>query len=309
MGFKSVFDSEAQNWYFTDGNIKGTTTNINGVQYINLKRKADHVANILTVETSWHKRLGHISWKKLKRLSTKLPYITCESPKTNCDICLTSKAKRNIFRDAPPSTSEVLGRIHSDVCGPFEPDFEGNKYFITFIDEFSRNCSLSTFRSRDMVVDLIKQYINWAENQTGLSVKIFISDNGKEYICSDVKSYFKEKGIDHIQIPSYSPQCNGIAERKNQSLCMMARSLVKEANLNQKTSQKVWSLAIKQANFIQNRVHSDATGKIPLNVFYENERKAYLKHVKRFGSLVYVHDHKMSKFAPRATKGMLAGQT
>ena len=90
-----------------------------------------------------------------------------------------------------------------------------------------------------MVVDLIKQYINWAENQTGLSVKIFISDNGKEYICSDVKSYFKEKGIDHIQIPSYSPQCNGIAERKNQSLCMMARSLVKEANLNQKISQKV----------------------------------------------------------------------
>lgn len=32
MGFKSVFDSETQNWYFTDGNIKGTTTNINGVQ-------------------------------------------------------------------------------------------------------------------------------------------------------------------------------------------------------------------------------------------------------------------------------------
>lgn len=44
-----------------------------------------------------------------------------------------------------------------------------------------------------MVVDLIKQYIYWAENQTGLKVKTVSSDNGKEYICSNTKNYFKKK--------------------------------------------------------------------------------------------------------------------
>jgi len=66
-----------------------------------------------------------------------------------------------------------------------------------------------------MVVDLIKQYIYWAENQTGLKVKTVSSDNGKEYICSNTKNYLKKKGIDHIQISPYSLKCNGISERKN----------------------------------------------------------------------------------------------
>jgi hypothetical protein len=45
-----------------------------------------------------------------------------------------------------PFASEValrakhsLGVVHSNVCGPFpEPSLEGNKYFVSFVDEFTR---------------------------------------------------------------------------------------------------------------------------------------------------------------------------
>ena len=135
-----------------------------------------------------------------------------------------------------------------------------------------------------------------------------MSDNGREYFCTEVKNFFKEKGIEHIEIPPYSPQSNGIAERKNQSLCTMARCLIKEANLDSSTVKLLWSLVVKQANFIFNRVPRSATNQIPLEVFNGKKKKVYLKHVKRFGSLVYLHNPQMPKLDSRATKMMLVGQ-
>ena len=123
-----------------------------------------------------------------------------------------------------------------------------------------------------------------------------------------MRNFFDRKGIEQIEIPPYSPQSNGIAARKNQSLCTMARCLIKEANLDSTTAKLIWSLVVKQANFILNRVPSSATNQIPLHVFYGKKKRVYLKHVKRFGSLVYVHNPQMPKLDSRATKMMLVGQ-
>ena len=149
-----------------------------------------------------------------------------------CDTCLSAKAKRNSFNKTKPSTKVVLGRIYSDISKLYDPDFNKNQYFITFIDEFSRNCFIFTFKSKFIVYELIKQFINWAETQTDKRVKSFVSDNEREYVGAKVRNFFDRKGIEQIEIPPYSPQSNGIAARKNQSLCTMAKCLVKEADLN-----------------------------------------------------------------------------
>lgn len=85
--------------------------------------------------------------------------------------------------------------------------------------------------------------------------------------------------------------------------------LIKDANLDSQMAQRIWSLVIKQANFIQNRIPSSSTNEIPLNVFYEDQRKAYLKHIRRFGALVYMHNPQMPKLDSRASKMMLVGQS
>ena len=308
-GFKTWFNTRKENWKIDNGEVMTTTKNVNGVQLIKTMRTIKHVANSSRNETiNWHVRLGHISYKKLKNLSKYLPYVQCGKSSEICEICMTAKSKRNYYNKTKPSTRDVLGRIYSDISGPYDLDFEGNQYFITFIDEFSRNCSVFTFKSKFMVHELIKQYVNWAETQTGKRVKSFVSDNGREYVCAEVRNFFNSKGVEQIEIPPYSPQSNGVAERKNQSLCTMARCLIKEANLDSTTAKLIWSLVVKQANFILNRVPSSATNQIPLHVFYGKKKRVYLKHVKRFGSLVYVHNPQMPKLDSRATKMMLVGQ-
>ena len=129
-GFKTVFCTKLDCWILFDNNIKVFTNNKNGLQIIKMNEDKIFVANATQNEgIDWHNRLGHILFEKLKKLSSIIPHVECGKPRVNCDVCLTSKAKRNIFN----RTKEVLG-------GPYEPDCEGCKYFITFIDEVSRNC-------------------------------------------------------------------------------------------------------------------------------------------------------------------------
>ena len=59
-------------------------------------------------------------------------------PENICEWCMMGKQSRKSFKShLPLRESGVLGVMHSYVCGPFETSsFGGNKYFVSFIDEF-----------------------------------------------------------------------------------------------------------------------------------------------------------------------------
>ena len=64
------------------------------------------------------------------------------------------------------------------------------------------------------------------ENQSGRKLKVLKSDNGGEYFKSEFINYFVDVGIQMQHSIPYTPQQNGVAERKNRSLkemsiCMM----------------------------------------------------------------------------------------
>ncbi|BBN67288.1 hypothetical protein Prudu_35S000400, partial [Prunus dulcis] len=87
----------------------------------------------------WHGRLGHVSLSKIKTLMD-LELI----PKSNidlkhkCEVCVQAKQTRNSFKPVERNT-QILELIHSDVCDSNRsPTRGGNKYFVTFIDDFSR---------------------------------------------------------------------------------------------------------------------------------------------------------------------------
>jgi len=91
----------------------------------------------------WHYRFGHLNFRGRNQLVDKdmilgLPKI--EIPNTVCDTCLLGRQPRNAFSSSTASISkELLNVVYSDVCGPLEVlSLGGNKYFISFVDEFSR---------------------------------------------------------------------------------------------------------------------------------------------------------------------------
>ena len=87
----------------------------------------------------WHKRLGHISRERLERLLKDgiLPNLDFTNLSV-CVDCIKGKQTKHTKKGATRST-KVFEIIHTNICGPFDtPSFGKEKYFITFIDDFSR---------------------------------------------------------------------------------------------------------------------------------------------------------------------------
>ena len=91
----------------------------------------------------WHYRYGHLNFGGLKILQQKnmvegLPQIA--TPNQVCEECVVSKQPHNQFpKGKSKRAKEVLGLVHSDLCGPITPmSNRGKRYFISFIDDFTR---------------------------------------------------------------------------------------------------------------------------------------------------------------------------
>ena len=88
----------------------------------------------------WHCRLGHINKSRINKLAQEgiLNINDCESLPT-CESCLPEKITKSSFTEKDERTSEVLGLIHSDVCGLMNISARGGySYFIIFTDDLSR---------------------------------------------------------------------------------------------------------------------------------------------------------------------------
>ncbi|KAL0436226.1 UNVERIFIED_CONTAM: Retrovirus-related Pol polyprotein from transposon TNT 1-94 [Sesamum radiatum] len=207
----------------------------------------------------WHRRLGHFNFQGLKilhqkKMMTDLPQI--QAVEGACEACLQGKQHKRPF---PSGTSwrakAVLELIHTDVCGPMRtPSHEQNRYFILFIDDYSRMTWVYFMREKSEVFKIFKKFKNLVEKQSGQRIKVLRSDRGKEYNNSEFDKFCEEEGIDHQTTVSYNPQQNGVSERKNRTIMEMARSMLQEKHL----PKAFWAEAVYTAVYLLNRCPTKA---------------------------------------------------
>ena len=129
-----------------------------------------------------------------------------------------------------------------------------------------------------------------------MKIKHIGSDNGTEFKNSGLDDYLDELGITHELSPPYTPQQNGVVERKNRTLVEMARTMLDEY----KTPLRFWIDAIDTACHIINRVYLHKFFK---KTAYEllTDKKPNVSYFKVFGAKCWIRDpHHNSKFAPKA---------
>ena len=86
--------------------------------------------------------------------------------------------------------------IHNDVFGPISvPSLGGAIYYVSFIDDFSRNTSMYFLQKISEVFSKFKEYKVLVENQTGNKIKVLRSDNGGECCEKEFKKFCRECGI------------------------------------------------------------------------------------------------------------------
>ncbi|GAU46952.1 hypothetical protein TSUD_281870 [Trifolium subterraneum] len=160
------------------------------------------------------------------------------APVDTCTVCLLGKHPRSSFKsNLPMRSSEVLNVVHSDNCGPIDVlSTGGNKYFITFVDEYSRMIWLYHIKAKSEAFEVFKRFKTLVEKQSDKSIKVPRTDGGGEYTSKEFENYCKDQGIIHEVTTPYTPQHNGLAERRNRSILDMARSMLKD-----KVSEEVWS--------------------------------------------------------------------
>ena len=284
-GFKVVFVSDKvviskNDMYVGKGYLSDGLFKLN-VMTINNNKNNDSSAYLLDSDNLWHARLGHVNYKSLQKMINMeiLPKFECN--KSKCQVCVESKFAKHPYNSVERN-SEPLDLIHTDICDMKSiPSPGGKKYFITFIDNCTRYCYVYLLNSKDEAIDAFKQYKIEVENQLNKKIKMIRSDRGGEYEFS-FQEICLENGIIHQMTASYTPQQNGVAERKNRTLKEMMNALLLSSGL----PQNLWGEAVLTATQILNRVHYSKTQIIPYEKW--KGRKPNLNYFKVWGCLAKV---------------------
>jgi transposase InsO family protein len=74
----------------------------------------------------------------------------------------------------------------------------------------------------------LKRFLRRAQNEFGLKVTKIRGDNGSEFKNLQVEEFLEEECIKHEFSGPYTPQQNGVVERKNRTLIDMTRTMLGE---------------------------------------------------------------------------------
>jgi transposase InsO family protein len=152
--------------------------------------------------------------------------------------------------------------------------------------------------------ETLKGSLRHAQNEFGLRIKKIRSDNGTEFKNSQIEGFLEEEGIKHEFSSPYTPQQNGVVERKNITLLDMARTMLNEY----KTSDRFWAEAVNTACYAINRLYLHRIFK---KTSYEllTGKKPNISYFRVFCSkcFILVKRGRKSKFALKTVEGFLLG--
>lgn len=295
-----------------DGKQIAVADDVNGLYRL---RRTHKVNNCLENEHKkeclhfWHRVFGHRDPEAIKTMNKGnlikgMKLIDC-GIKMQCETCMEAKSTRLPFPKKSQSSSKaILDLIHTDVCGPMQTESIGKKrYILTMIDDYSKYTEVYFMHNKSDTEDRIKEYISMVQNKFNCKPKVIRSDRGGEFMSNELMKFMRENGIKTQYTAPYSPQQNGVAERKNRSLVEMARCMLTDAKL----PMYLWAEAINTANFIQNRTITKGANNIPHELW--NGEMPNAMNFQIFGTKCYAHipTEKRKKFDNTAVQMRFIG--
>ena len=248
--------------------------------------------------TIWHRRLGHLNSKDVRRL-VKIP----STSKQLCEPCVLSKHLSTPFHSSSYHSKNVLECIHMDLVGELPQSKEGFKYVFVLVDDYSRYAYIYLLKSKDQAFDFYVRYVTEVENLHDRRVKRIRTDNGREFMNSHFDQFNQSKGIIHDHTTPYTPQSNGVVERFNRTLFEMTNSLLNDSQL---PVEEFWTYAVHTAVQIRNCCPtSSLQNQIPYELWMK--RKVQIKYFRIFGCVAYARETTREKIYPNSRKCIFVG--
>lgn len=234
----------------------------------------------------WHQRLAHLNETTLKKLHNGDSVKGINISTTELPFCVGCAEGKPTKQPSKPigeiRSTRKLELIHSDVCSMENESLAGSKYFVTFIDDYSRCCAVYFMKNKSEVLEKLKTFQSDTAN-CGQRIGTLRSDRGGEYTSEEFVNYLKSHHIRQELTAAYNPQQNGVAERMNRTLCESARAMMHHAKL----PKKFWAEAIATSAYVRNRVLTSAhkDNRTPYEKWYG--RKPDISNLRVFGCIAY----------------------
>ncbi|KAG6493392.1 hypothetical protein ZIOFF_048375 [Zingiber officinale] len=219
------------------------------------------------------------------------------------------------------SSSELTGFISSSFASLFAMeslDLSGNKLTGSIPEELGNLPSLrylnlsgnslngdipAALQQKRKEGRLIFEYVIWSFD-SGCFIKTLRSDRGKEYTSKEFHNFCEDEGVERQLTVRYTPQQNGVTERKNQTIVEMAKSMMHEKGL----PKIFWAEAVYTAVYLSNRCPTTAIpNKTPFEAW--SGRRPSVNHLKVFGSICYsqIPKQKRSKLDESSERCIFVG--
>ncbi|WVZ58643.1 hypothetical protein U9M48_008888 [Paspalum notatum var. saurae] len=240
LGFNLVSVSQLLNEGFEVRFKKGSTS------HLFLALLAVLVASPSADIWKWYRRLGHLSFDLLVRLSSMglirgLPKLRAEKDLV-CHPC--RHGKMVVASHIPVSqvmTSYSGELLHMDTVGPARvASVSGKWYVLVIVDDFSRFSWVFFMEFKDEAFGFVRDLVLRLRNESHKAMRAIHSDNGGEFRNYRFKNFCRDLGLEHQFSSPYTPSQNGVVERKNRTLVEMARTIIDE----HRTPRRFWAEAV-----------------------------------------------------------------
>jgi transposase InsO family protein len=146
-------------------------------------------------------------------------------------VCSACQAGKQVGAHHPHknimTTDRPLELLHMDLFGSIAYiSIDGSKYCLVILDDFSRFTWVFFLQEKSQTQETLKGFLRQAQNEFRLRIKKIRSDNGTEFKNSQIEGFLEDEGIKHEFSSPYTPQQNGVVDRKNRTLLDMARTML-----------------------------------------------------------------------------------
>lgn len=151
---------------------------------------------------------------------------------------------------------------------------------------------------------IFKSYKAKVEKESGTCIRSLRTDRGGEFTSQEFINFCTEHGIQRQLTAAYTPQQNGVAERKNRTIMNMVRSMLSE----KKIPKTFWPEAVNWTIHVLNRSPTLAVRNMTPEEAWSGSKPS-VEHFRVWGCLSHVHvsDSKRIKLDAKSLKCILLG--
>lgn len=257
----------------------------------------------------WHRRCAHASpsaMRVIMRSTVGIPALDTATPIAHCPACSICQRNRDSFDTSEAIADRLLALVHIDIGYSDVVGVNGERYFMSFVDDHTRRLEVAFLKTRQgtEILQAMQQYVARMQAQCQHRVLRFHSDN--EFDIRIIREWCAQQSIHQTFSTPYTPQMNGRAERVMRTIKNPARTMMLAAAL----PLTYWPYAVETVVYLRNRLpHRALKGVTPFERWFG--RPPNVAHLRVFGCAAYPMlqegQRESGPWTPRSRCGVFVG--